>query len=105
MTDAALRAHGFTPTLIVGLVGAGYTEAKPRTMRAGGKTFAFMRFVITGAGRGCSAHAAQPQGEGGGGAVASAVAGGGPIKPPGSEVRRVRDRHLIFLEPKSLLVG
>jgi hypothetical protein len=52
MTDAALRAHGFTPTLIVGLVGAGYTEAKPRTMRAGGKTFAFMRFVITGAGRG-----------------------------------------------------
>ena len=52
MTNAALRAHGFTPTLIVALVGAGYTEAKPRTMRAGGKTFAFMRFVITGAGRG-----------------------------------------------------
>ena len=52
MTDAALRAHGFTPTLIVGLVGAGYTEAKPRTMRAAGKTFAFMRFVITGSGRG-----------------------------------------------------
>ena len=36
MTNAALRAHGFTPTLIVGLVGAGYTEAKPRAMRAGG---------------------------------------------------------------------
>ena len=52
MTNAALRAHGFTPTLIVGLVGAGYTEAKPRTMRAAGKTFAFMRFVITGVGRG-----------------------------------------------------
>jgi hypothetical protein len=51
MTDAALRAKGFSPTLIVGLVGAGFTEAKPRTMRAAGKTFAFMRFVITDAGR------------------------------------------------------
>jgi hypothetical protein len=31
---------------------AGYAEAKPRTMRAAGKTFAFTRFVVTGAGRG-----------------------------------------------------
>jgi hypothetical protein len=51
MTDAALRARGFSPALIVGLVGAGYAEAKPRTMKAAGKTFAFMRFVITSAGR------------------------------------------------------
>jgi hypothetical protein len=51
ITDAALRADGFTPAPIVELVGAGYTEAKPQTMRAAGKTFAFMRFVITGAGR------------------------------------------------------
>jgi hypothetical protein len=51
MTDQASRAHGFSPALIVGLVGAGYAEAKPRTMRAAGKTFAFMRFVITSAGR------------------------------------------------------
>src|SRR5262249_17867147 len=51
ITDTALRAHGFSPTLIVGLVGAGYAEAKPRTMKAGGRTFAFMQFVITGAGR------------------------------------------------------
>ena len=51
MTDQALRAHGFSPALIVGLVGAGYTEAKPRTMKAAGRTFAFMRFVITSAGR------------------------------------------------------
>jgi hypothetical protein len=28
MTDAALRAHGFSPTLIVGLAGAGYAEGK-----------------------------------------------------------------------------
>jgi hypothetical protein len=51
ITDAALRADGLTPAPIVELVGAGYTEAKPQTMRAAGKTFAFMRFVITGAGR------------------------------------------------------
>jgi hypothetical protein len=51
MTDAALRARGFSPALIVGLVAAGYTEAKPQTMKAAGKTFAFMRFVITSAGR------------------------------------------------------
>ncbi len=50
-TDAAMRAHGFSPTLIVGLVGAGYAEAKPRTMKAVGRTFAFMQFVITSAGR------------------------------------------------------
>jgi hypothetical protein len=32
MTDHALRAQGFSAILIVGLVGAGYAEAKPRTM-------------------------------------------------------------------------
>jgi hypothetical protein len=52
MPDPALRLRGFSPALIVGLVGAGYAEARPQTMRAAGKTFAFMRFVITGAGRG-----------------------------------------------------
>jgi hypothetical protein len=31
--------------------GAGYTETKPCTMRATGRTFAFMRFVTTIAGR------------------------------------------------------
>jgi hypothetical protein len=51
MPEPALRARGFSPALIVGLVGAGYAEAKPQTMRAAGKTFAFMRFVITSAGR------------------------------------------------------
>ncbi len=51
MTDSAMRAHGFSPTLIVGLVGADYAEAKPCTMKAAGRTFAFMRFVITSAGR------------------------------------------------------
>jgi hypothetical protein len=51
LPDAALRARGFSPTLIVALVGAGYAEAKPQTMRAASKTFAFMRFVITSAGR------------------------------------------------------
>ena len=53
MTDAALRAHGFSPTLIVGLAGAGDEEGKPRTMKAAGKRFAFMRFVITS--KGCRA--------------------------------------------------
>jgi hypothetical protein len=51
MTDTTIRAHGFSPTLIVGLVGSGFAEAKPRTMKAAGKTFAFMRFVITSAGQ------------------------------------------------------
>jgi hypothetical protein len=50
-TEAALRARGFTPPLVVGLVGWGYADAKPQTMRAAGKTFGFMRFVITDAGR------------------------------------------------------
>jgi hypothetical protein len=40
MSDSILRRHGFSPTLIVGLVGAGFAEAKPRTMKAAGKRFA-----------------------------------------------------------------
>jgi hypothetical protein len=51
MTDPAMRARGFSPTLLVGLVGAGYAVAKPQTMRAAGMTFGVMRFVITDAGR------------------------------------------------------
>jgi len=35
----------------------------------------------------------------------AAPVGGGPRKPASLEVRRVRDRHLIFLEPKSLLIA
>jgi hypothetical protein len=34
MTDPAMRARGFSPTLLLGLVGAGYVVAKPQTMRA-----------------------------------------------------------------------
>jgi hypothetical protein len=49
--EAALRARGFTPTLLVGLAARGYAVAKPQTMRAAGKTFGFMRFVITDSGR------------------------------------------------------
>jgi hypothetical protein len=51
MTDPAMRARGFSPALLVGLVGAGYAVAKPRTIRAAGMTFGAMRFVITDAGR------------------------------------------------------
>jgi hypothetical protein len=47
----AMRARGFSPTLLVGLVGAGYAVAKPQTMRAAGRTLGVMRFVITDAGR------------------------------------------------------
>jgi hypothetical protein len=50
-TEAALRARGFSPTLLVGLAACGYAVAKPQTMRAAGKTFGFMRFVITDSGR------------------------------------------------------
>jgi hypothetical protein len=50
-TETAMRGRGFTPTLLGGLVGCGYAVAKPQTMRAAGKTFGFMRFVITDSGR------------------------------------------------------
>jgi hypothetical protein len=50
-TEAALRAGGFTPTLLVELVARRYAVAKPQTMRAAGKTFGFVRFVITDSGR------------------------------------------------------
>jgi hypothetical protein len=46
-----LRGRGFTPTLLVDLVARGYAVAKPQTMRAAGKTFGFMRFVISDSGR------------------------------------------------------
>jgi hypothetical protein len=46
-----LRARGFTPTLLVELVAYGYVVARPETMKAAGKTFGFMRFVITDSGR------------------------------------------------------
>jgi hypothetical protein len=50
-TDAALRARGFSPTLLVGLIGAGYVAVRHHTMKAAGRTFGFMRFVITDSGR------------------------------------------------------
>jgi hypothetical protein len=50
-TEAALRARGFTPTLLVELAAYGYVVARPETMKAAGKTFGFMRFVITDSGR------------------------------------------------------
>jgi hypothetical protein len=49
--DAALRARGFSPSLIIGLVSAGLVVVKPYTMRAAGRTFGIMRFAITDAGR------------------------------------------------------
>jgi hypothetical protein len=45
-TDAALRARGFTPTLLVELAAYGYVVERPETMKAAGKTFGFMRFAI-----------------------------------------------------------
>jgi hypothetical protein len=51
-TETALRARGFTPTLlVVSLVGRGYAVVKPQTMRAAGRSFGFVRFVITDSGR------------------------------------------------------
>jgi hypothetical protein len=50
-TEAALRARGFTPTLLVELAAYGYVVARPETMKAAGKIFGFMRFVITDSGR------------------------------------------------------
>jgi hypothetical protein len=50
-TEAALRARGFTPTLLVELVAYGYVVARPETMKAAGRTFGLIRFLITGSGR------------------------------------------------------
>ena len=50
-TEAALRARGVTPTLLVELAAYGYVVARPETMKAAGKIFGFMRFVITDSGR------------------------------------------------------
>jgi hypothetical protein len=50
-TDAALWGRGFSPALLVGLMRVGYVAARPHTMKAAGRTFAVMRFVITEAGR------------------------------------------------------
>jgi hypothetical protein len=50
-TEPALRAHGFTVGLLVGLVGAGLAVAKPDTMKAAGRSFSVVRFVITALGR------------------------------------------------------
>jgi hypothetical protein len=48
-TEPALRRQGFTVGLLIGLVGTGYAVAE--TMVAAGKTFNFLRFVITDSGR------------------------------------------------------
>jgi hypothetical protein len=50
-TEAALRARGFAPTLLVELAARRYVVARPETMKAAGKTFEFLRFVITDSGR------------------------------------------------------
>jgi hypothetical protein len=47
MHRAALRAHGFGVGPLVGLVGAGLAVAKPETMKAAGRSFSVVRFVIT----------------------------------------------------------
>jgi hypothetical protein len=49
--EATLRVRGFSPMLSVGLVSAGFVIVKSYTMRAAGRTFGIMRFVITDAGR------------------------------------------------------
>jgi hypothetical protein len=46
-----LRARGFSPALMTELVSSGYVIAKPRTARAGGRTFRVTRLVISDAGR------------------------------------------------------
>jgi hypothetical protein len=46
-----LRAHGFRVGLLVGLVGAGLAAAKSETMKAAGRSFGVVRFVITDPGR------------------------------------------------------
>jgi hypothetical protein len=50
-TEAALRARGFTPTLLVELAAYGYVVPRAESMKAAGETFGFMRFVITHAGQ------------------------------------------------------
>ena len=50
-TEPALRAHGFRVGLLVGLVGAGLAITKSETMKAGGRSFGVVRFVITDLGR------------------------------------------------------
>jgi hypothetical protein len=50
-TESAWRARGFTPTLLVELAAYGYVVARTESMNAAGKTFGFMRFVITDSGR------------------------------------------------------
>jgi hypothetical protein len=49
--EPVLRAQGFSPTVMAALVDAGYVIAKPRGMRAGGRTSRVTRFVITDVGR------------------------------------------------------
>jgi hypothetical protein len=50
-TEPAMRQKGFKVGLLVGLVGAGLAVAKSETMKAAGRTFGAVRFVITNAGR------------------------------------------------------
>jgi hypothetical protein len=50
-TELALRTRGVTPTHLVELATYGYVVARSETMKAAGKTFEFMRFVITDSGR------------------------------------------------------
>ena len=50
-TEGALRSNGFTVAPLAGLVRAGLAVANPESVRAGGRTLALVRFVITDAGR------------------------------------------------------
>jgi hypothetical protein len=50
-TKALLMAHGFTSTLIIGLVAAGLVSAHPERSYAGGRSHLVMRIKITDAGR------------------------------------------------------
>jgi hypothetical protein len=50
-TEGALRAHGFTVTLLARIVRAGLVVARPEIVKAGGRTLSMLRLTITDAGR------------------------------------------------------
>jgi hypothetical protein len=50
-TEGALRANGFKIGVLAGLMRAGLAVANPESVRAGGRTLALVRIVITDAGR------------------------------------------------------
>jgi hypothetical protein len=50
-TEPALRRHGFSVRLLVGLAQAGLVVTKPEIMKAAGRSFGVVRFAITALGR------------------------------------------------------